>query len=439
MAILPILQQIFYFIIIGVLVLVHELGHFLSAKLFGMRVDRFSIGFPPRMWGKKIGDTDYCISWLPIGGYVKIAGMIDESLDTEHLEKPAEPWEFRAKPIWQRIIVISAGVIMNVLLAVAIFWGINLVKGKSFYAVTTVGHVDQQSIAAKAGMLKGDKILFINSKKVSTWEDVLNQMYIESMTAELRIDVDRSGKQQIVSIPKGAFGTTGETGSGLVPEGYSAKIISVETGKPAHKIGIVPGDIVIRIDGADVFTPEDVTREIHKNPNKTIVFEWKRNGQTMSSYVTPNEYGKIGIGIGVQLNGPSIIEKYNVFEAFTVGTADLVNFTGLYLKSFGQIITGKASFKQSVGGPIRIAEMASQTAKQGLVPFLTLMAMLSVGLAIINIFPFPALDGGHVFFLIYEAIFRREIPNKIRIFLQQAGMIILLAFMAFVIYNDIFH
>src|SRR5512136_2637880 len=123
---------LFYFlVVIGILVLVHELGHFLAAKLCGMRVDRFSIGFPPRAFGKQFGETDYCVSWIPIGGYVKIAGMIDESFDTEFLQSEPQPWEFRAKPIWQKVIVLSAGVIMNILLAIAIFWGINVVQGKT--------------------------------------------------------------------------------------------------------------------------------------------------------------------------------------------------------------------------------------------------------------------------------------------------------------------
>ncbi|PLX28923.1 MAG: RIP metalloprotease RseP, partial [Ignavibacteria bacterium] len=168
-----ILSQIFYFvIIIGVLVLIHELGHFLAAKAFGMRVERFSIGFPPRAFGKQIGDTDYCVSWLPIGGYVKISGMIDESMDTEHLEKAPEPWEFRAKPVWQRIIVITAGVIMNVLLAIAIFWGLNLSQGVQHHKVTTIGMVQENSIAAKYGLQSGDEITAINGEEMSTWEGI---------------------------------------------------------------------------------------------------------------------------------------------------------------------------------------------------------------------------------------------------------------------------
>lgn len=437
---MAILEQIFYFIIIiGVLVLVHELGHFLSAKLFRMRVDRFSIGFPPRAFGKQIGDTDYCISWIPIGGYVKIAGMIDESLDTNHLNEPPQPWEFRAKPIWQRVIVISAGVVMNIFLAIAIFWGMNLFKGKVFYAVTTVGYVQRESPAEKAGFYTGDKILAINEKKVTTWEDVLKNIYFESIARDARIRVERNGAEQILTIPMGAAGSGSEINIGIIPVGISAKIGSVEQGQPASKVGLLANDELTKINDKFVFSAYDVTREIRANPNKTITIEWKRNDQAMSTYVTPNESGRIGIGIETDVKGPSLVESYGFFEALTVGVVDLTNYTGMYIVSLGQIVTGKISFSQSVGGPIRIAEMATQSAKRGVSSFLYLMAMLSVSLAIINILPFPALDGGHLFFLIYEAIFRREVPNKIRLALQQAGMFILLAFMAFVIYNDIFH
>jgi regulator of sigma E protease len=175
---MAILSTIFYFIItIGILVLVHELGHFLAAKFFKMRVDTFSLGFPPRAFGKKIGETDYCISWIPVGGYVKIAGMIDESFDTEFLNKEPQPWEFRSKPIWQRMIVISAGVIMNLLLAVFIFWGIIFHEGKTIRPVTEIGYIAQNSIAQKSGLHVGDKIISINSHPVKQWDEIESTIY----------------------------------------------------------------------------------------------------------------------------------------------------------------------------------------------------------------------------------------------------------------------
>ena len=190
---MTILSTIFYFIItIGILVLVHEMGHFLAAKFFGMRVDTFSLGFPPRAFGKKIGETDYCISWIPIGGYVKIAGMIDESFDTEFLNKEPQPWEFRSKPIWQRMIVISAGVIMNLLLAIFIFWGIIFHQGKMIRPVTEIGYVAPNSPAAKSGLHIGDKIVSINNHPVKQWDEIESMLYIESVTHDLTIQVHRS-------------------------------------------------------------------------------------------------------------------------------------------------------------------------------------------------------------------------------------------------------
>ncbi|HJW28687.1 MAG TPA: site-2 protease family protein, partial [Saprospiraceae bacterium] len=167
-------------IALGVLVFIHELGHFLAAKLTGMRVDRFSLGFPPRAFGKKIGDTDYCISWLPLGGYVKIAGMIDESFDTDFLHRTPEPYEFRAKPIWARMIVISAGVIMNAVLAVCIFWGLNYTHGRLIEETTEIGYVVAGSPAERAGLMRGDKVLSVNKQQVTHWDEIQNLIYINN-------------------------------------------------------------------------------------------------------------------------------------------------------------------------------------------------------------------------------------------------------------------
>src|SRR5512140_864993 len=192
-----------YFILtLGVLVLVHELGHFLAAKLFKMRVERFSIGFPPRAFGKQIGETDYCVSWIPIGGYVKIAGMIDESFDTEFLGKPPEPWEFRSKPIWQRMIVISAGVIMNLLLAVLIFWAINYIQGSAVRETTTIGYVIERSPAAKAGLQAGDRVVQINNKPVQNWDQLLSDLYIETMGNDVTVTVQRGAEQRQLFVPR---------------------------------------------------------------------------------------------------------------------------------------------------------------------------------------------------------------------------------------------
>ncbi len=435
-----IFSRIFYFIIlIGVLVFIHELGHFLAAKLFKMRVERFSIGFPPRAFGRKIGETDYCVSWIPIGGYVKISGMIDESLDLEHMNKKPEPWEFRAKPIWQRMIVISAGVIFNVLLAVGIFWGINLSTGKVYHDVTTVGAVQPNSAAAIIGFQPGDKILSINGKTYTTWEELEPALQYEAMSSALEVTVLRNGQTITLTRPQGELPDLTRNPLGLLPAGLMAKIQWVEDGKPASIVGLQPGDVLLEINGTPVYTTYDVIREISAHPNETIAIKYRRGNEETEVRVTPNDDGKIGISITNVFEAAKRVEKYSVFGALNAGVKDLYVFTMLYVDTFSKIISGEVSFSSTIGGPIRIAEMADQAAQLGIVSFLGTMAVLSLSLALINIFPFPALDGGHLFFLIYEAIFRREVPNILRIRLQQAGMVLLLLFMGFIVYNDIFH
>jgi regulator of sigma E protease len=435
---MEIISNILYLILIlGIIVFFHELGHFLAAKLFKMRVDRFSLGCPPRAFGKKIGDTDYCVSWLPIGGYVKIAGMIDESMDTEFLNKEPEPWEFRAKPVWQRSVVIVAGVVMNIVLAVLIFWGLNLFNGRELYEVTTIGHVEPQSVAERAGLLAQDRIMTVNEKQVGCWQDIEEAMAVGS-GRDIQFNVDRNGVPATITVSRDALENSEKHRLGIIPDGTFAQIGSVDSGKPASKVGLQGGDVFVSINDTLVRTSDDVTRIIKRNPDRPIKVTWQREGQTMTSMVTPNESGMIGISLATRFNGPIRVERLGVFQALVAGVNALYNVTELTIVNIWHIIIGKASFKDSIGGPVRIAEMASQAARVGVSTFLGLMAILSISLAIINILPFPALDGGHLAFLIYEGIFKREVPNKVRIVLQQAGFILLMAFMVFVLYNDIF-
>ncbi|MCI0706437.1 MAG: RIP metalloprotease RseP [Ignavibacteriae bacterium] len=434
---MEILSQIFYFVItIGVLVFIHEMGHFLAAKFFKMRVDRFSIGFPPRAFGKQIGETDYCISWIPIGGYVKITGMVDESLDTEFLNQPPQPWEFRAKPIWQRMIVISAGVVMNILLAVAIFWGIIYSKGKDVRPITEISFVTEESPAAKAGFLPGDKILSINDRPVQYWEDVDTYIYAVTLGSDLNVRVQRNGTEHTLSLARDDIPDISEERFGIFPEGLLAVVTAVEAGKPAEQLGLQPGDIITALNDTAV-SYHEVPVTIKKYTGTEFVLRWKRDDEERSGKVVPNEDGRIGISLGATYTGPVEHLEYTLFEAFPAGVADVVEMSGLFFTNIFHMFTGKVSFSKSVGGPIKIAQFATRSAEVGLVSFLGFMALLSISLALINILPFPALDGGHLMFLIYEAVFHREIPNKIKIALQQAGFFLLLVFMAFVMYNDI--
>ncbi len=432
------MTYIFYFIItIGVLVLVHEFGHFIAAKLSGMKVDTFSIGFPPRAFGKKIGETDYCVSWIPIGGYVKIAGMIDESFDTDFVNKPPEPNEFRSRPMYQRMIVVSAGVIMNFLLTFLIFYGINLANGRMFHATTTIGTVQPKSVAEKVGFRDGDKLLSVNGKSVKNWEQIQEDFYIDDAASPLSVKVDRGGNIVNVTVPKGIVRP--DQDFGLYPNHMHAQIDQVELGMPADKAGIKPGDIVMTVDNDTIATSTQLVDIIKARKGKLVQLGIRREGQEKSFSLMPNSDGKIGIGIITAYTGPIERFSYNVISAIPAGFNQTVGATALLLKSISQMITGKVSFTKSIGGPIKIAQLATQSAEMGLVSFLGFMALLSISLAVLNILPFPALDGGHLAFLIYEAIFRREVPAKVKLVAQQIGFAVLLLFMAFVVYNDIIH
>jgi regulator of sigma E protease len=449
---MAIVSTLFYFIItIGILVLVHEFGHFLAAISCGMRAEVFAVGMGNRLfgWNKKTkftfgklpinldleGNTDYRVALLPIGGYVKIAGMIDESMDTEFLQHEPQPWEFRAKPIWQRMIVISAGVVMNLLLAIFIFWGIIFYQGKTIHPVTEIGFVVPNSPAAKSGLQIGDKIVSINNYPVKQWDEIESTLYTESAANDLTLKVQRSGTVSTVLIRRSDLPDFSEERFGILPSGLMSVVTLVDHGKPAEQIGLQPGDTILAVNGVAV-SFGSLQETIRSNAGKEVVLSWAHGTQQMHAHVTPTAEGRIGIAHEPAYSGPIIQKRYSLLEALPIGVRELKTISVLSLTNLYQIITGKASIK-SMGGPVKIAQLAKRSADNGILEFFGFISLLSISLALLNILPFPALDGGHLVFLVYEAVFRREIPSKVKIALQQAGFILLLVFMAFVIYNDV--
>ena len=215
-------------------------------------------------------------------------------------------------------------------------------------------------------------------------------------------------------------------------------INDVLAGKPAEKAGLLSNDVIISINGTKVFNQEHVIKIVRVNPAKEVTLFIRRNDEAKTIMVTPSSEGMIGVTVGSRYNGKILRVQYGLFESFPRGVKQTINITTLYAHSIWQLIVGKAEFTKSIGGPIKIAEMATRSAESGIISFLAFTALLSISLAVMNILPFPALDGGHLIVLLYEAIFRKPLPNIIQIRFQQAGMAILLAFMVFVLYNDIF-
>ncbi|MDH7515291.1 MAG: RIP metalloprotease RseP [Bacteroidota bacterium] len=433
-------NQIFYFlIIISILVLVHELGHFATAKLFRMRVDRFSIGLGPRAFGRRFGETDYCVSWIPFGGYVKIAGMIDESFDTEFRNRPPQPWEFRSKPVWQRLIVISAGVGMNVVLAVILFSALIMNRGRELHSVTTVGRVQDSTLAASVGFRPMDRITAVNGSPVTAWEEIEQNIAIEGAEKDVVVDLVRGDTAKKITLRKTDVASLDGKQLGLIPIGSRPLITSVDPDRPAAAAGLAAGDRIVSIADTEVFVHSEVIALLGHYRGKPTRITWVREGHEMEGLVTPDENGKIGIVITTDIEGPRRTIHYGFFEALGIGAGSAWTLTRLTVLNIWQIITGKASFRESIGGPVKIAKIAAQQAEIGIASFLSLVAVLSISLAVINLFPIPALDGGYLIFLLFELITRREIPAKVQISLLNAGWVLLIGLMALVLYNDIFH
>ena len=444
------MDYIIYFIItIGILVFVHEFGHFAAAKLTGMRADIFSIGFGKRLFGwNKIsgftfgdlpkdfdgqGNTDYRLCLLPLGGYVKIAGMVDESFDTEFANKEPQPYEFRSKPAWKKVIVISAGVFMNLLLALLIFWGRNFFQQKVILNTTTIGYVKPNSIADSLGFQPDEKILSINNRSVQNWEDVINNIYISTMGENLNIKVIQDGQIKNIQVPRKKIPE--ESNSVFLSPKTKPKIGEVWPGSPAQKSGIKTNDIFLKLNGVELRSSRQAVDIISSNKGNPMPVVLLRGKDTLRLSVTPGDDAKIGVAIGD--TGPIVYKSYGFFESFYYGWKDIANFTNLTFTTLVKVLKGQVQFGKAFGGPIKIAQIATVSAENGFSSFLIFLGILSLSLAIINIIPFPVLDGGHLIIILVEGTMRREIPIKVKIAIQNTGFVILLLLMAFIIYNDI--
>ena len=424
--------------VFGLLVVIHELGHFLAAKLMGVRVERFSVGFPPRLFGKKIGDTDYCISAIPLGGYVKMSGMIDESMDPE---MTGADYEFNSKPVWKRTFIIVAGVIMNFLLAVLVMAILTYSSGESITPFTEVGWVGENGIAQKIGFKVGDNILAVNQVPVQSWESI-QQEYVRNLNNEIVFSIERNSEKMDLYFRKEWFS---EKNAEFLDIRYmpSSQVGKVRPEMPAGQIGMQRGDQIIEIDGTAVADWMEMTELIRKHPGEAISVKWLRNGEQYRSEITPESFeetdkegntinvGKIGIEYYYEQQPVSM--PYALYSGFE----KTIGLIGLNMRGLWWVISGTKSAREVVGGPIMIAKMAGDAAAAGWEALWTLIAALSAILAFFNILPIPALDGGHLAFLLYEAIVGKPLSIKTRMVIQQVGMAVLLTLMVLILYVDI--
>ncbi|TNE69941.1 RIP metalloprotease RseP [bacterium] len=422
-----------------ILVFVHEFGHFITAKLFKMRVERFSLGFPPRLFGFQWGETDYCVSATPLGGYVKISGMIDESMDVEHLNEEPQPWEFRSKPVWQRIIVISGGVIFNVILAAVIYSGLNMYYGEVRIPMNQINgfYVAENTLAQEIGFQTGDKIETVNGKTIVYFQDLLNPATITS--SDLVFGINRNGEHIDIKAPANFLDLLNKKPFFGIDDLVPSKIYAVAPGSPADQAGLKDGDVVVGVDGNPIQYWAQLYNAIKVSEGDLSLQVVRNATDTLLLTVMPNMETKT---IGIQQNYESYFKIEFVNPGFFASIGSGVNRAGNILtgivNGFAKLVSGDISVKENLGGPVAIAKFTKDaTDAGGFRGFWEITAMLSLTLAVMNILPIPVLDGGHLVFLIYEGITRREPSAKIRMIMQQVGFVLIIGLIIFVTFNDI--
>lgn len=426
---------------LSILVFWHELGHYLPAKWFGMKVEKFYLFFdwPRKLFSKQVGETEYGVGLLPLGGYVKIAGMIDESLDKEQLAKEPESWEYRSKPAWQKLIVMTGGVIMNVILGVFIFSMVKYTQGEERLPMESLPagiFVPDSSVSQELGFKTGDRIFSFSGAPIRYFEDIAHPGIL--LNDQVWFEVDRGGETLRIEVPGDLIDQFANKGkaAGMLFYPNAENWVVVDSTMPAAKAGIQNGDRVIEVEGKSVQYFEEIRAEIKNRQDDSLNVVWLRGTDTLRATAVLGTEGLLGLAPEDRFKREKI--EYGFFGAFVPGTRAAFGVIFDTFKGFRKIFKGEVSASNSVAGPVRIAGMIGVNfQRDGWLGFWLLTGMLSMALAFMNILPIPALDGGHVVFLLIEMIIRREPSLKVRMIAQQAGMVLLLALMAFVIFNDI--
>jgi regulator of sigma E protease len=425
---------------LSLLVGLHEFGHFAFAKLFKIKVTKFYIFFDflfplPSVWNfslfkKKVGETEYGIGWFPLGGYVAIHGMVDETQDADALAGPPQPDEFRAKPAWQRLLVMLGGIIMNVITGIVIFTALTYKLGESYLPASEARYgVVTTHLGRTMGFRDGDQIVKINGRPFAEFNDVYDPNVL--LGSESYYTVERGG--QLIDLPKlppRFMDKMSKSGDSLFVEPRQPFTLKeVVPGNPAAKAGIVAGDRITQIGTTPIQYYDELLRTLPLYKGKTVPVQVQRGGQTLTLPVAVSATGKIGVRPEPQLHFST--RYYGLGEAVPQGTKKAFGVIALQAKAFTMIAKGQASASESLGGPVEIAQQFG--GHWDWPHFWTLVGMLSMVLAFMNLLPIPALDGGHVLFLLYEMILRRKPSEKFLEGAQRVGTVLILALMVYVI------
>ncbi len=422
--------------VLGLLVLVHEFGHYALAKLFGVRVEVFSIGFGKRLVGFRRGDTDYRISAIPLGGYVKMSG------ENPMEQRSGDPAEFMSHPRWQRFLIAIAGPAMNIVLAIGVLTGVYMVRyEKPIYLdePAVIGWVQEGSVADKAGIQTGDRIVRVDDRQNPTWEDLETQVLLNP-GQPLSLAVQRGDQILDKTVTPEKTGPN-EVGAdpGWTPIEHT-NVSGIEPNLPAAKAGIKVGDEIVALNGKPVHSMAAILHFLQKNKNNPVEVTILRKGQTLNLTMTPVETevdGQKLYRIGIGHREPVRALKLPFAQAFSKSIEQNKRYSVLIIDLVGKLLQRKVSMKQ-IDGPIGIAGAAGQAAQaQGWTPILELTAMISLNLGIFNLFPIPIMDGGVILLLLIEGMMRRDISMRIKERIYQAAFVFLLLFAVMVIYNDL--
>jgi regulator of sigma E protease len=420
-----------FLFVLGVLIFVHELGHFLMARRIGVRVLTFSLGFGPKLLSFRRGDTEYCVSAVPLGGYVKMAGENPEDTRT------GAPDEFLSKGKWQRFQVLVMGPLMNVLLAFVVMAAV-LYRGAQLplyeQQPVVIGSFAQNSVGERAGLKVGDHVVTVDDKVVDTWED-FSMAIVSKANREVSIGYVRGNQTASLTLVPAGQGKFEIGDIGIQPTIHPT-VAAISKGQPAEEGGLQQGDVIIAANGESNIMYDRFLAAIRSHENQPLPVTVKRNGQLVDLTLKPRRIGA-QIMIGAQITP---LETHSVepgpVEAMKLSVAKNWEWTKLIVQTLGGLFTRETSVKQLMG-PVAIADLSGSAAQAGLIPLFTLMAMISLNLGLLNLMPIPVLDGGHIFILALEGLARRDFSMRVKEKMLLAGFVLLLMLMVTVIYNDL--
>lgn len=437
---MTILIKILQFLLsLSILVIIHEFGHFLFAKLFKTRVEKFYLFFDPwfSLFKRKIGETEYGVGWIPLGGYVKISGMIDESMDKEQMKQPAQPHEFRSKSSGQRLLIMTGGVLFNFIFALLIYICVLYVWGESYLPTANVKYgIVTDSVGYSIGLRNGDKILSVDNQKIEDFAEITSDIVLNNRKS---IQVGRDGEVVNIDIPVEYIAQMLK-GNGIIEvrRPFSPYVISgFQKKSPGKVAGLLVGDEVIGLDGNKFAWFDEFQKYLSENRTRTVMVNILRLGELTDISVVPTSEGFLGIASSVTYDQMFELKtiKYGLLESVPAGISKGFKTIGNYLKQFKVIFSKNTKAYESLGGFITIGSIFPGVWDWQ--SFWNLTALLSIILAVMNILPIPALDGGHVMFLLYEVVTGRKPSDKFLEYAQITGMVILFALLILANGNDI--